>query len=278
MRMHLQLLLCLLLFSTSVLRAQEQISTWPFAERIGWRGVQLQLGFLQPFEGQRYSNDMFVRLAKQEEKGGISTDLAYAYQNENAFASRTLVSFRLSAVFLPFREKENVWLKKSEWQSGFEYTGAFATVRLGYGGRFDYMNGTYGYYNAVNNSLYWYNNWQMERRLFFNNVKIYAGPGFAFTIIPSYHFYYDGYDLGIYTGKMPINHGKFGFNFNATAGIKVSLGCRVNLFVEYQFYNQNWVMENDFLSQSMDGFGFGLRYKFNKPEGGRDLPERPVFW
>ncbi|HCS21560.1 MAG TPA: hypothetical protein DIW47_13540 [Bacteroidetes bacterium] len=109
-------------------------------------------------------------------------------------------------------------------------------------------------------------------------MKIYAGPGFAFTLLPSYHFYYDGYDTSIYSGKQPINHGKFGFNFNATAGVKISLGCRVNLHVEYQFYNQNWIMEHDFMSQCMDGFGFGLRYKFNKPEGGRVAPERPVFW
>lgn len=276
MRYALLLLFCISFLIPSRSVGQEQISTWPFAERIGWRGVQFQFGVLRPFKAQRYTNAMFVRLANPAEKTRISTDLESAY--ENAFAARTTVSLRLSAIFLPFRESENPWLKKSEWQTGLEYTGTYASIRLTYGGRFNYANGTYGYYNAVNNSLYWFNNWQLERKLFFNNVKIYAGPGFAFTLLPAYHFYYDGFDTSIYSGKQPINHGKFGFNFNATAGIKISLGCRVNLHVEYQVYNQNWFMEHDFLSQSMGGYGFGLRYKFNKPEGGREAPERPVFW
>ncbi|MHB1278369.1 MAG: hypothetical protein ACYC1Q_08215 [Bacteroidia bacterium] len=250
---------------------QEQISTWPFAEKIGWRGVQLQFGFLQPFEGQRYSNDLFIRLAKSSEKARIKGELAGAY--DNAFATTNLVSIRLSAIFLPFRERENLWLKKSEWQSGFEFTGAYAMVSLD-----DSISSSWHYYNALNNSLYWYNNWQFEHRLLFNNVKIYAGPGLALTIAPSYQFYSDAYTSYSYSGKQAINHGKFGFNFNVTAGIKVSLGCRTNLYVEYQFYNQNWVMEGDFLSQSMDGFGLGLRYKFNKPDRSKETPKTPVFW
>jgi hypothetical protein len=276
MRQRICFVMLLLLVVRSDVHAQEQVSTWPFAERIGWRGVQFQFGVLRPFKAQRYQNDMFVRLAKPEEKTGISKDLESAF--ENAFAARTTVGLRLSAIFLPFRKSENSWLKKSEWQTGLEYTGTYASIRLTYGGRFNHANGTYGSYEAVNNSLYWFNNWQLERKLFFNNVKIYAGPGFAFTLIPAYHFYYDGYKTNIYSGKEPINHGKFGFNFNAMAGIKISLGCRVNLHVEYQFYNQNWVMERDFLSQSMGGYAFGLRYKFNKPEGGRVTPENPVLW
>lgn len=277
MRYALLPLFCIFLLISSRSAGQEQISTWPFAERIGWRGVQFQLGFLQPLEKQHYSNDLFVRLAKQSEKARVTGELLNT--DDNAFNYAATVSLRLSAIFLPFRESENPWLKKSEWQSGFEYTGSNAFTSLkdtstSSGNYTSYWN----YYHARNNSLYWYNNWQLERKLFFNNVKIYAGPGFAFTILPSYQFYSDSYIGNIYSGKQAINHGKFGFNFNATAGIKISLGCRVNLHIEYQFYTQNWVMEDDFLSQSMYGFGFGLRYKFNKPEGGRDLPERPVFW
>ncbi len=277
MRYALHLLFCIFLLISSRSAGQEQISTWPFAERIGWRGVQVQFGFLKPFDEQSYSNDLFVRLAKPSEKARVAGELLDA--DDNAFNYDATVSLRLSAIFLPFRESENAWLKKSEWQSGFEYTGSSAFTSLhdtsaSSGNYTSYWH----YYHASNNSLYWYNNWQLERKLFFNNVKIYAGPGFAFTILPSYQFYSDSYIGNIYSGKQAINHGKFGFNFNATAGIKISLGCRVNLHVEYQFYNQNWVMEDDFLSQSMDGFGFGLRYKFNKPEGGREAPERPVFW
>lgn len=266
-------LLLIPLFSSG----QEQISTWPFAERIGWRGVQLQFGFLQPFKAQSYSNDLFVRLANQSEKARIATELTRT--DDNAFNYAAIFSFRLSAVFLPFRESENVWLKKSEWQCGFEYAGSnsFTSLDDSIGSSWNYSN-TWHYYHASNSSLYWFNNWQVEHRFIFNNVKLYAGPGFSFTILPSYQFYSEHYTTTIYSGKQMINHGKFGFNFNATAGIKISLGCRVNLHVEYQFYNQNWIMERDFLSQSMDGFGFGLRYKFNKPEGGRVVPENPVLW
>jgi len=247
---------------------QEQVSTWPFAEKIGMRGVQMQFGFIKPFEKDKIDNSYFVRLAPSDKQ--VKHLMNLGDKSVGELDDYGFNSIRLTAIFLPFRKSSNSWLKKSEWQTGLELENHFSLVRT------PDPNSKYSiYYSFENNSLFWYNSWFLEHKFFFNNVKVYGGPGAAVSLIPQYQFT-AGYTLG---PDELIDRGHFGFNLNMTAGMKVSLGCRINLYAEYQYYYQAWYLTNGQIGQNMRGLGLGIRYKFNKPEP-REPQEKdkPVFW
>lgn len=265
---HRHFIASLLLFFALVKSyGQEQISTWPFAEKIGMRGVQFQVGFLSPVHKPSNVNDLIIKVSPEEYKNRSTSELLNPNTAEspmNGFAQ-----LRLSAVFLPFRHNANSTLKKAEWQSGLEFL-AHSNFIYSRNSNDDYVC----QYFLNNRSLYWYNSLFIEHKLLFNKLKIYGGLGLGVTLVPNYYITRE--DL---LEMQQVNTAKFGCTPNATAGLKLSTGCRTNLYLEYQAYEQVWFMEGITLARLDHGLSFGVRYKFNKPEPTESEEKgNPVFW
>lgn len=254
------------LFSSLGYSQEEQLSTWNFANKIGWRGVELNLGGFVPMKNQGYTTDYFWKIAPTSYQDEIKKDIKQKGDTDPLATS--VIAINLKGIFLPFRNSSKRFLRKMEWHTGLTYQHEEASHFT------RNENNSYTLYEFVENSVYFTNGLFIESKSFLSRVKLFAGPGLNLALVPDRTVRrYTSIDKN----SLVLSSGKYSFQSFLNVGLKVSLGCRFNIQASYILTQNNWFLDRSFETKTYSGFQMGLRYKFNKPEK-QDIERGAPFW
>lgn len=255
---HVCVFLIVLTFSWTGLKAQEVISTWPFAEKIGWRGLQTNFG--------ASGGGVYVFRSLDHLKS-VSNPEHYAKIDQlkhNPASVNTHKVMQVYGIFVPFRNAKNYWISATEWQTGLEFQLDRQNEEI--------IQPVYGSFEAKNNSLLWKNRLLFQQKFLSPNIKIYAGPMAGISLMPGYSFKIGKYapnskaEDPTYNEQYVLSSARFILAGGFAAGLKINLSCRFNFHFDYEYQAAKYMMDKGALDFTMHGFALGVTYKFMKPD------------
>jgi len=268
----------LLLTLLSVIRgySQEQVSTWSFADNIGWKGIEVSYSIVQG------ANPYFKDIAEIEQYADPVEWANAPIQVPNTFPyyyfPSAYKSLSLHGIFVPFRDSKSKYISRIEWQSGLEFQ--FGSP----GAEFEFNY--HPHKIRLNNRNLMFNNKLLIEQRISKNVKVYGGPNIKFTLIPSEHLEIASFNseknnstgFGVkYDPITRLNQTKFALGGGLSLGFKFNLSCRFNINLEYQYQYLHREMQVGALNTTYHGGSIGIRYKFIKPDPNDEEITRP-FW
>ncbi len=275
MRRLIFIILGLLSFSHCV-NAQEQVSTWSFADNIGWKGLELSYniyGGSQPY---------FKDIRDLEKYVDATSWVNSPVTIPNPLTLFTFPTFYKSlsihAVFVPFREAKSRYISKMEWHSGLEF-------QFGSPGTYFELNGQPYKIRFHQRNLMFNNKLFLEQRIS-KNLKLYGGPNFKLSLVPVESLEIAEFDnernrkagFGIkYDPVVSFNQTLFSMGGGLSLGFKLNLSCRFNINFEYQYQYLYRYMQVGKLNTTYSGGSVGIRYKFIKPDP-NDKEITSPFW
>lgn len=268
--------LTVLLFSVLRVIGQEQVSTWSFANTIGWKGLEISYGIFQGADPYFKNIETVEQYADQTEWANSSVQAPNPFPYY--YFPSAYKSLSIHGIFVPFRDSKSKYISRIEWQSGLEFQ--FGSP----GAEFEFNYHPHKI-RLHNRNLLFNNKLLVEQRIS-KNVKLYGGPNFKFTLIPSERLEIASFNtqknsttgFGVkYDPITLLNQTQFALGGGLSLGFKFNLSCRFNINLEYQYQYLHRDMQVGALNTSYHGGSIGIRYKFIKPDPNDEEITRP-FW
>jgi len=263
-------------YSGSTAYAQEQISTWGFAQNIGWKGLDMSYGILGGYPSYIQDLPTLQKYSDPEIWMDVENQLPDTFNYLDISALYKPLS--LYGVFVPFRNAKSKFISRIEWHAGFELQLASPGSIYEYNYH-DFKVRMHNRNLLLNNKLF------VEQRIS-KSIEMYGGPNLKFTLIPSEHLelakfdytYNNSTGFGVkFIPESRLNQLKFAFGSGLTLGFKFNLSCRFNIHLEYQYQYMYRLMKFGTFSTSYHGGTIGIRYKFIKPDPNDEDSKNP-FW
>ncbi|MDX5320534.1 MAG: hypothetical protein LPK45_05515 [Bacteroidota bacterium] len=269
----------------ALLHAQEEpVSTWNFANNIGWKGIELQFVAAEGSNAFFHSPEELASFTVANQLATLNNHMLFinprSYRTNFLFAkARTL---NIHGIFLPFRASKIKFIRHLEWQTGMEY-------HLGSPKEYyDFIDKDFKSYPFVvqlyNRNLFFSNKLLGEFKIA-KNIKLYLGPQFKFTLVPFERLELARWEtkgksglIDKYIGIEQLNSTRFAVGYGFNGGMKINLSCRFNFHFEYQYYTLYRIMQVSHLSMGYHGLSMGIRYKFTKPDPIEGDKEYSPFW
>lgn len=257
----------------------ENVSTWGFANNIGWKGIEVH--YVAAIGSDAFFNSAadLANYTLPDQQAALNQHMPYInnFRLAEGFLYAETRSLNVHGIFLPFRKSKFNFIRRIEWQTGFEYH--LKSPRENYE-----LDGNEWAVQLYNRNLFYSNKLIAEFKIA-KSIKLYFGPQFKFTLVPlerlELALWENKGQPGLfdkYLGVEQLNSTRFAVGYGYNAGMKINLSCRFNFHFEYQYYSLYRFMQLGDLSMGYHGFSMGIRYKFIKPDPEDEEKEYSPFW
>ncbi len=275
--------LFLLILSAAAYAQNEQISTWPLANRIGLKGFQAGLYFARPGQPDILKNlEKLIPAADPGQEEQIRRILS----GTSKLGREGGTQMDLCLVFVPFRKSKKAWIRRLEWQTGLAtqswvWRGFFQNEQYSGSSPEEY----YSAYAELEHSAIFWSNWLLGELPVNHRFKFFIGPGAQLSIMSSGSAAVKSWDKPV--GFPPVNNEyeilwktfRRTIQTGLQAGTRINFSCRLTGLISYE-------LNYSLISRGIPTMGFwnhglnmALRYKFQKPdEEERQEKENAPFW